>query len=84
MSKERIKELLGQIREEVGNTDIDDELEKLMSDLDNEIESVVDEDADVGAVIDRAKEVEANFATKHPNAERFIREVIDLLVRMGI
>ncbi len=84
MSKERIKELLGQIREEVGNTDIDDEFEKLMSDLDNEIENVVDEDADVSAVIDRAKEVEANFATKHPNAERFIREVIDLLVRMGI
>ena len=39
---------------------------------------------DVSAVIDRAKEVEANFATQHPNAERFIREVIDLLVRMGI
>ena len=84
MSKERIKELLGQIREEIGTTDVDDELEKLMSDLDDEIDNVVDENADVSAVIDRAKEVEANFATQHPNAERFIREVVDLLVRMGI
>lgn len=84
MSKERIKELLGQLREEVRNTDIDDELAQLVSDLDDEIENVVDEDADASAVIDRAKEVEANFATQHPNAERFIREVIDLLVRMGI
>ena len=84
MSKERIKELLGQLREEISTTEIDDELEKLMSDLDDEIDNVVDDNADLSAVIDRAKEVEANFATKHPTAERFVREVIDLLVRMGI
>ena len=29
MSKERIKELLTQLREEIQNTDIDDELEQL-------------------------------------------------------
>ncbi|MCG8370402.1 MAG: DUF4404 family protein, partial [Proteobacteria bacterium] len=77
-------ELLGRLREEIGGTDADDELEKLMRDLDDEIESVVDENADVSDLIDRAKEIEANFATRHPNAERFIREVIDLLVGMGI
>jgi hypothetical protein len=36
------------------------------------------------AQVDRAKELEAEFATKHPAAERFMREVIDALVRMGI
>jgi hypothetical protein len=35
-------------------------------------------------LIDRAKEVEAGFATRYPAAERFMREVIDALVRMGI
>ena len=87
MSKERIKELLSQLREEVRNTDIDDDLNKLISDLDNDINSVIDENAavvDIDDVVDRAKEIEANFATRHPAAERFVREVIDLLVRMGI
>jgi vacuolar-type H+-ATPase subunit E/Vma4 len=90
MSKERIKELLSQLREEIRNTDVDADLEKLMGDLDEDISNVIDKpggiDAvvDIEEVVDRAKEIEANFATKHPAAERFVREVIDLLVRMGI
>ena len=84
MSKERIKELLGQLREELRTTDIDDELEQLLSDLDDDIDHVIDDDVDLSEVIERAKTVEANFATNYPTAERFVREVIDLLVRMGI
>ena len=84
MSKKRIKELLGQLREELRTTDIDDELEQLLSDLDDDIDKAIDDDADLSDVIDRAKKVEANFATSYPTAERFVREVIDLLVRMGI
>ncbi len=86
MSKERIKELLGQLREELRTTDIDEEVERLLSELDDDIDNVIDEDDDVdlSEVIERAKEVEASFATNYPTAERFVREVIDLLVRMGI
>jgi chorismate mutase len=84
MSNERIKDLLAQLREEIRNADVDDELEKLIGKLDEDIHGVIDDNADVNAVIDRAKELEANFATDHPTAERFVREVIDLLVRMGI
>ncbi len=84
MSNERIKELLAQLREEIRETDVDDELQKLMSDLDNDIHSVIEDDADVGALVDRAKELEADFATKYPTVERFMREVIDALVRMGV
>lgn len=84
MSKERIKELLGQLREELRTTDIDEELEQLLVELDDDIENVVEEDADLNEVIERAKQVEANFATNYPTAERFVREVVDLLVRMGI
>ena len=68
MSKERIKSLLAQLREEIRTTDVDDELQKLMGELDKDIE----------------KEIEADFASNHPTAERFGREVIDALVRMGI
>ncbi len=84
MNKKRIKELLAQLREEVRDTDVDDELEQLMGKLDDDIRGAIDDNADLDAVIDRAKELEANFATNHPTAERVVREVIDLLVRIGI
>ncbi len=84
MSKERIKELLGQLREEIRETDVDEELERLMGELDDDIHGVIEDDADVNAVIDRAKALEADFASQHPSAAGFFREVIDLLVRMGI
>jgi predicted RNA-binding Zn ribbon-like protein len=84
MSKDRIKELLAQLQDEIRNTDMDDELKTLVSDLDNDIHTVMDNDEAVSALIDRAKEVEAGFATRYPTAERFMREVIDALVRMGI
>ena len=84
MSNERIKKLLAQLREELESTDVDDDLQKLMGELDDEIHGVIENDADVNALVDRAKELEAEFATRHPAAERFMREVIDALVRMGI
>jgi hypothetical protein len=84
MSNERIKKLLAQLREELESTDVDDDLQKLMVELDDEIHGVIENDADVNALVDRAKEMEAEFATKHPAAERFMREVIDALVHMGI
>jgi len=84
MSKERIKELLGQLRKELRTTDIDDELEQMLGDLDDDIDNIIDDNVDLDDVIGRAKEVEASFATNYPTAERVVREVIDLLVRMGI
>lgn len=84
MSKDRIKELLSQLQDELRNTDMDDELQGLIGDLDKDIHGVIENDGDVSVLIDRAKEMEAGFATRHPAAERFMREVIDALVRMGI
>ena len=84
MSNERIKKLLAQLREELESTDVDDDLQKLMGELEDEIHGVIENDADVNVLVDRAKELEAEFATKHPAAERFMREVIDALVHMGI
>lgn len=90
MSKQRIKELLTQLREEIRETDIDEELEELLTGLDQDIENAIDDPAGVDAavdmedVVDRAKELEASFATDHPTVARVVREAIDLLVRMGI
>ena len=84
MNKQRIRDLLGQLREEIRDTEIDDELQQMISELDDDIDGVIENDADISAVIDQAKALEARFATSYPSAERFVREVIDLLVRMGI
>jgi hypothetical protein len=35
-------------------------------------------------VLERARELETNFAAQYPTAERFMREVIEALARMGI
>ena len=84
MGKDRIKALLAQLQQEIRSTDVDDEVRELINELDKDIHGVIENDEDVNALIDRAKEIEANFATKYPAAERFMREVIDALVRMGI
>jgi hypothetical protein len=72
------------LQDELRDTDVDDELQGLMSDLDKDIHGAIENDGDVNILIDRAKAMEADFATRHPAAERFMREVIDALVRMGI
>jgi len=87
MSTEQIKELLAQLQEEIHKTGLDDETRSLVRQLDIDIHGLLADDADraeAGSVVTRAKELEANFATDHPNAERFMREVIDVLVRMGV
>lgn len=90
MSKQRIKDLLTELRKEIRNTDIDAELEQLLTGLDEDIESAIGDNAgidavvDIEEVVDRAKELEASFATEHPTLARVVREAIDLLVRMGI
>ena len=84
MGKDRIKTLLAQLQKEIRSTDVDDEVRELINELDKDIHGVIENDEDVNALIDRAKEMEADFATKYPAAERFMREVIDALVRMGI
>ena len=87
MSTEQIKELLAQLQEEIHKTGLDDETRSLVRELDTDIHGLLAADTDQGeasSVVTRAKALEANFATDHTTAERFMREVIDVLVRMGV
>jgi len=87
MSTEQIKELLTELQAEMQKAELDDETRSLARQLDTDIQTLLGAEADqteVGTLVSRAKELEANFATDHPTAERFMREVIDALVRMGI
>lgn len=87
MSTRQIKDLLEQLQDEIRKTELDDETRSLVRELDADVHGLLGEDAtqtDTSSIVKRAKELEANFATDHPTAERFMREVIDVLVRMGI
>jgi len=87
MSTEQIKELLTRLQEEIQKTELDDETRELVRQLDTDIHDLIVTDSnqqETNSIVERAKELETNFATDHPAAEGFMREVIDVLVRMGI
>ena len=87
MSTKQIKELLTQLQEEIHNTELDDETRSLVRQLDTDIHGLLASEVDqeeASSIVSRAKVLEASFATDYPTAERFMREVIDVLVRMGI
>lgn len=87
MSNRDIRQLLTELQEEIQKTELDDETRSAVQQLDSDIHELLDPDADQAdsdSVLKRARLLETNFATEHPTVERFMREVIDLLVRMGI
>ena len=87
MSNTQIRELLEKLQAEIQNTELDEDTRALVRDLDADIHGLLDKDSAAGesdSVLEKARELETNFATDHPTIERFMREVIDVLVRMGI
>lgn len=88
MTDKSLKELLNDLHQELENTDqVDDDTRKLVQDLDEEINRLLDEndnEFEFDDVVDHARSVEARFAVDHPVAERFLREIIDALAKVGI
>ncbi len=87
MSNRRIRELLARLQREIQDADLDDETRSMVRDLDTEIHDLLEagDEAEGGdSVVEKARELETSFAAEHPTIERFLREVIDTLVRMGI
>lgn len=87
MSNTQIRELLAKLQDEIQKTELDDDTRSLVRDLDTDIHDLLDPEghrAETDSVVEKARELETNFATEHPTIERFMREVIDALVRMGI
>ena len=83
MSKERLRELLGELGTELNEaSDVDEETRELLSRLHDDIDRLTGEDH--ASAVDRAKNLESRFAANHPVAERIAREFADLLAKMGI
>ena len=87
MRNKEIRELLAKLQNEIQKTELDDDTLAAVRDLDSDIDDLLDpagHRAETDSVLEKARELETNFATEHPTIERFMREVIDVLVRMGI
>ncbi|MBT8089049.1 MAG: DUF4404 family protein [Gammaproteobacteria bacterium] len=87
MSNKEIRELLARLQNEIQKTELDDDTLAAVRELDTDIDDLLDPEghrAETDTVLEKARELETNFATEHPTIERFLREVIDVLVRMGI
>ncbi len=87
MSNEKVQELLAKLHKEIEATKIDADTRFLMQELDADIVDLLDSTSptdDAKSVLERAKRLETRFSTSYPAAERFIREIIDVLARMGV
>jgi ABC-type transporter Mla subunit MlaD len=88
MNDKSLKELLNSLHAVLEKTDeVDPETLELVRNLDEEINRLVESDSSEGDfdnVVDQAKSVETRFAVDHPVAERFLREIIDALSKVGI
>ena len=88
MNDKNLKELLNSLHAVLEKTnEVDPETLELVRNLDEEINRLVESDSSEGDfdnVVDQAKSVETRFAVDHPVAERFLREIIDALSKVGI
>ncbi len=87
MSNKKIRQLLAKLHEEVQKTEVDADTRSSLRELDSNIHDLLNSSTpkpDTNFVLERAKLLEAKFAISHPTIERFMREVVDTLAKMGV
>ena len=88
MTDQKLKELLNSLQDTLEQTEqVDADTLALVHELDEEIHRLTEAGAqaeEVEGVLDQAKSMETRFAVDHPVAERFLREIIEALSRVGI
>ena len=87
MSNDKIRELLTQLHNELETTEVDDDTRSLIRTLDEDIHDLINPEttrSDSGPIVETANKLDAEFAAKHPLAERIVREIVETLARMGV
>ena len=87
MNQEKVKQLLKELLEEIGQGENPDEellgsAQRLQSDIDSLLNP--DVDSSDNTVMDDMIALEAQFATNYPVAEKIVRELVNSLSRIGI
>lgn len=87
MEREQLKNLLSQLRDELAQTDqLDSDLRELASDLDAQLDRLAD-DAQQNLADDIEENIElaaVKFEVDHPRTGAILRELADILGKMGI
>ena len=86
MTDKNLNELLTELNDALEKIEeIDPETRALVKDLDEDINRLLESgEDDFDSVVERAQSIQTHFALEHPVAERFVREIIDALSRVGI
>lgn len=88
MESKQLRDLLNRLQDALEQTeDLDPETRALVAELDQDINRLLDpEDPDneTEGIIEAAQSVQTRFAVDHPVADRFLREIIDTLAKVGI
>jgi hypothetical protein len=81
-----VKAFLAQLSKELQRgEDFDIEARKILDDLHKDVAQLEESgERKIEPALDRIKELEAKFASKHPALERIIRELADAMAKMGI
>ena len=91
MSDRKIRQLLEELRAEIDKGDFDDAVGEQIEAFDQylhqrleEFQSSENAPAEDESMMGTARQLEALFDARHPNAALFMREIIDTLAKMGI
>jgi len=88
MPEKNLKTLLGQLHHMLEKTrELDPETRELVVALEDDIDRLLDEQddsSDVDSIVASAQSLEASFGAEYPVAARFLREIIDMLAKVGI
>ncbi len=87
MSNEKVQELLAKLHDEVRKTEVDAATRSSLRKLDSDIHDLLNSptpETKITLVLERAELLETRFAIGHPTIERFMREVIDTLAKIGV
>lgn len=89
MSAGDIKDTLARLHAELEDAPkVDEDLKQLLLNVDADIHDLLEQEDqqthDVTGITDRLEGMATDFAAQHPTTERFFREIIEALGRMGI
>lgn len=89
MANDRLRSLLQDVHASLEDQpNLDEETLRLVQELDRDIHRLVASGgaspAEYDSVLEQAQVLETRFAAEHPIAERFFREIIDVLAKVGI
>mgnify|MGYP001346163078 CR=1 FL=1 len=84
MSTEKVRALLDQLRLEMQSTNVNPDSLSLLEKLDASLAGRTGHPDPATSLADRVKELEVRFATRHERTETLLRQIIDMLGKIGM